>query len=107
MGNYPICEVVLSICFYSSVSIWLTVFTQIVLMGFYFYSSEAYFPQLFITCRVQKTWGVGYSCVLFGLMTYSVIQMRGSCPIRLFGICFPTFHLPLGFVRYEVVNDDK
>ena len=70
-----------------SINIWLVIITQVV--------------NLFLVWMADKTdlhhgksvWGLGYSCVLFALMTVSILKGDTRCPVNLFGLCFPSYEI--------------
>ena len=57
---------------------------------------------LSLSCHrsIETVWTLGYSCVLFALMTASILQRSGPCPVDLFGVCFPTRLLPVPFLPF-------
>lgn len=72
-----------------SMNMWLAVVTQVVLLFL-----------TWLTDRLgvyhgRSVWGLGYSCVLFALVTLSVLEGDTKCAVNLYGICFPTWVIPL------------
>ena len=55
-----------------------------------------------IHIRFLDVWGVGYSCVLFALMTVSLLTDHSPCSVNFFGICFPTYQIPIPFTRIRI-----
>ena len=43
----------------------------------------------------KSVWGLGYSCVLFALMTTIILKGDTQCPVNLYGLCFPTYEFKL------------
>lgn len=43
----------------------------------------------------KSVWGLGYSCVLFALMTTIILKGDTQCPVNLYGMCFPTYEFKL------------
>ncbi|KAK8812739.1 hypothetical protein WA538_004596 [Blastocystis sp. DL] len=81
---------------YLSVSLFLVVSTQLLLL---------LLDSFLIRCgrhSIETVWTLGYSCVLFALMTASILQRSGPCPVDLFGVCFPTRLLPVPFLPFAI-----
>lgn len=81
---------------YLSISVWLMVFTEILLMTLYSLLIRLGYM------RFLDVWGVGYSCVLFALMTVSLLTDHSPCSVNFFGICFPTYQIPIPFTRIRI-----
>lgn len=80
--------------FKTSLSLWLVVFTMIVTLSIQkWLGNEA----------SLSTWGVGYSCVLFALMTiYILTGDTGKCGVSFFGMCFPTIHFSIPATKLSI-----
>lgn len=63
-------------------------------------SSEVCSPHN-LSRSVETVWTLGYSCVLFALMTATILQRRDRCPVNFFGICFATRLLPVPFLSFS------
>ena len=70
-----------------SINIWLVVVTQAVHLLLLWLADKM------DIAHGKSVWGLGYSCVLFALMTAIILKGDTQCPVNLYGLCFPSYEL--------------
>lgn len=61
-----------------------------------------YLQKTFQNERMLSIWSLGYSCVLFALLTIEVFLQNDSSCISLFGFCFKTYHFSIPFFSFSI-----
>ena len=72
-----------------SINLWLVVITQAVHLFLVWLADKMNLE------HGKSVWGLGYSCVLFALMTTIILKGDTQCPVNLYGLCFPTYEFKL------------